>query len=374
MKYVRTGTPAVCAAIFAVLPLLHFSVPGVLPGPLSSAGTLQILAVCLVFGALALSYDLLFGFTGLLSFGHALYFALGVYACDVALSRWGWSLGAALALTCAVGVVVPLIVGAISMRVSGIAFAMVTLAFAQAGSILAYRNPAGLTGGEEGLGLKTDRLPDFLVGVVNTRNLYWLSVVLLVVVYVVVAWATRSRPGRVWAAIRENETRVTVLGLRPYTFKLIAFVLGSFLATLAGVVYLFLQGGATPQVTTPEFTLSLLVMVVLGGAGYRWGAVVGGVLYMFLDQRLGSLAASHTIAALPSPLRVPLSQPLFLLGVVFIAFVMFVPGGIAAMVHRIAGGRGASPHTPLRPTSIPRRLLATVDAGASSPHETEKSP
>jgi branched-chain amino acid transport system permease protein len=193
-----------------------------------------------------------------------------------------------------------------------------------------------------------------------------------VVVYAVVAWATRSRPGRVWAAIRENETRVTVLGLHPYTFKLVVFVLGSFLATLAGVVYLFLQGGATPQVTTPEFTLALLVMVVLGGAGYRWGAVVGGVVYMFLDQRLGSLAASHTIATLPSPLRVPLSQPLFLLGVLFIVFVMFVPGGIAAVVRRVVD------RTPgdiqLRTAPASRRLAATADLGASLPRETEKSP
>ena len=375
MRWLRLGAPALAAAVLAVLPLVHLSVPGLLPGPLSSPGTLQLLAVCLVFGALALSYDLLFGFTGLLSFGHALYFAIGVYGCDIALSHWGWSLGAALALTCALGVAVPLIVGAVSLRVGGIAFAMVTLAFAQAGSVLAYRNPSGATGGEEGLGLKTDRMPGFLVGVVNTKNLYWLAVVLLVFVYAVAAWTTRSRPGRVWAAIRENEMRVTVLGVRTYTFKLFAFTLGSFLATLTGVVYLFLQGGATPQVTTPEFTLSLLVMVVLGGAGYRWGAVVGGVLYTFLDQRLGVVSASHTVASLPAPLRVALSQPMFLLGVLFIVFVIFVPGGIAAVVRRVVD-RGAAPANITQPLS--RQLLTAAasagvnaTAGATAPREPE---
>ena len=78
-----------------------------------------------------------------------------------------------------------------------------------------------------------------------------------------------------------------MLGLRPYPFKLIAFVLASFLATRGGVVYLLLLGGASPQVTTANFTLTLLVMVVLGGAGTRWGALLGGILYTLLDHRLG---------------------------------------------------------------------------------------
>jgi branched-chain amino acid transport system permease protein len=365
MKWLRAAAPAAVAVILALVPLVHVAVPALLPGPLSAPGTLQLLAVCFVFGALALSYDLLFGFTGLLSFGHALYFAAGVYGCDIALSHWGWSLGPALGLTAAVGVLLPLAVGAISLRVSGIAFAMVTLAFAQAGSILAYRNPAGATGGEEGLGLNTHHVPAFLVGVANTRNLYWLALVLLVVEYAVVWWATRSRPGRVWEAIRENERRVTVLGIRPYTFKLAAFVLGSLLATVAGIVYLFLQGGATPQVTTPDFTLSLLVMVVLGGAGFRWGAVLGGVLYTFLDQRLGSLAASHAVAALPPPLRVPLSQPLFLLGLLFILLVVFLPGGIAGVVRRVLD-RGAVAWTADNP-SVSRQVLATAAVSARGP-------
>ena len=83
-----------------------------------------------------------------------------------------------------------------------------------------------------------------------------------------------------------------MIGLRPFGFKLIAFVLASFLATLGGIVWLLLIGGATPEVTTANFTLTLLVMVVLGGAGTRYGAMLGGFLYMLLDQRLGSLAGS----------------------------------------------------------------------------------
>jgi branched-chain amino acid transport system permease protein len=133
-----------------------------------------------------------------------------------------------------------------------------------------------------------------------------------------------------------------VLGVRTYTFKLLAFVTGSTLATLCGVVYVLLVGGATADVTTPEFTLALLVMVVLGGSGVRWGAMLGGFAYTLLDERLGALAGSDTVAALPAVARIPLSQPLFILGVLFVLVVLFLPGGVASLVRpdgRPAGTR-----------------------------------
>jgi branched-chain amino acid transport system permease protein len=163
--------PLALLAVLAVVPLLSFELPRILPGPLDSPGTLQLLALCLTFAGVALSYDLLFGYTGLLSFGHALYFALGVYIPAIALTQWEWSLPAALALLAVVAIAVPLALGSLSLRVGGIAFAMVTLAFAQAGNVIVQTNPRGLTGGDEGFSLNFDPLPDFLVGVVNTKNL-----------------------------------------------------------------------------------------------------------------------------------------------------------------------------------------------------------
>jgi branched-chain amino acid transport system permease protein len=139
--------------------------------------------------------------------------------------------------------------------------------------------------------------------------------------------------------VRDNERRVEVIGLDPYPFKLIAVVLAGFLAVLGGIVWLLLVGGATPEVTTANFTLALLVMVVLGGAGTRYGAMIGGFLYTLLDQRLGSLSGSERVADLPDVLRVPLSEPLFLLGVLFIALVFFVPGGLASLPARLRGLR-----------------------------------
>ena len=315
--------------LLALVPYLGIGTHGVFSSELNSPGSLQLLGLCLVFGGVALTYDLLFGFTGLLSFGHALYFAVGVYITAIATTRWEWGLPQTLLLVAVLGLVLPLVLGAISLRVGGIAFAMVTLAFAEAGSILVDKNPRGWTGGEEGTPVAFEALPEAFVGVLNTKNLYWLALAYVVVVAIVVNWAVDSSPGRIWQAIRENEPRVQVLGLAPFRFKLLAFVLSSFLATAGGVVYVLLIGGATPAVTTPAFTLTLLLMVVIGGAGTRWGAILGGVLYTFLDSRLLAWTDTGRVQDLPAVLRVPLSEPLFVLGVLFILLVYFLPGGIA---------------------------------------------
>ena len=328
--------PLVVVGLLALVPRLSLDIPFVFGGALDSPGTLGLLALCLVFAGVALTYDLLFGYTGLLSFGHALYFAIGVYVMAIALTKWELPLWQALALTAAVGIVVPLVLGSISLRVSGIAFAMVTLAFAQAGQVLVQKNPDQLTGGEEGLGLNYEALPDFFVGVLNAKYLFWLALGYAALVFVVVRLAVASSPGHVLQAIRENERRVEVIGLRPFGFKLMAFVLASFLATLGGVVWLIVLGtGASPQVTTASFTLTLLVMVVIGGAGTRYGALLGGFLYTLLDQRLGALAGSTEVQGLPNVIRTPLSEPLFILGTLFILLVFFVPGGLASLGRRL---------------------------------------
>jgi branched-chain amino acid transport system permease protein len=339
----RWLVPLALLAVLAVLPKLSLDVPVVLPGPLDNPGTLQVLALCLAFGGIAMTYDLLFGYTGLLSFGHALYVAVGVYLTAIALTRWEWGLAPTLVVVGLVALALATVLGAVSLRVSGIAFAMVTLAFAQAGQVLAQKNPRGWTGGEEGLHLNFERVPDWLNGdiVFNAKNLYWLALGYAAVVFVLIRFAVASSPGHVWQAIRENERRVEVLGLRPYGFKLIAFVLASVLAAVGGVVYVLVTSGANVEVTTANFTLALLVMVVLGGAGTTYGAFVGGVVYTLLDQRLGSLSSSQTVQDLPAVLRTPLSEPLFVLGALFILVVFFVPGGLASIGRRMRGMRRA---------------------------------
>jgi branched-chain amino acid transport system permease protein len=340
---------AVLGLLLAV-PHISLDTHGVFSSELNSPGTLQLLGLMLVFGGVALSYDLLFGFTGLLSFGHALYFAVGVYLTAIATTRWEWSLPRTLLLTAVVGLVLPLVLGSVSLRVGGIAFAMVTLAFAEAGSTLVDKNPRQWTGAEEGVPVNFEKLPEGFVGVLNTDNLYFLALAYLAVVFVIANWVVDSSPGRVWQAIRENEQRVEVLGLHPFRFKLLVFVLASFLATAGGVVYVLMIGSATPFVTTPAFTLSLLLMVVIGGSGTRWGAIVGGALYTFLEFRLPEWSGSKTVQDLPAVIETPLSEPLFVLGTLFVLLVFFVPGGIAGLLS-------------LRPRSGMRRLDQAVRPG-----------
>jgi branched-chain amino acid transport system permease protein len=326
--------PLAVFVALAFVPKIGVDIPKVFDSSVSSPGTLQLLAVCMLFGALALTYDLQFGFTGLLSFGHALYIALGVYIANIAITIWGWSFAEAVGFTLVLALVLSLVLGFVSLRVTGIAFAMVTLAFAQVGAVLVRKDPRHWTHGEEGLGADYHKIPAAFVGIVNTKNLYWLALGFLAAVFFIVRWAVDSSPGRIWQAIRENELRVEVLGLPPRAYKLQAFVLSSVLAAGGGIVYMLLNSGSNPAVTAPEFTLMLLLMVVIGGAGSRWGAVLGGIVYHYLDDRLTAMGSSSTIQGLPSVLRTPLEQPLFLLGTAFILIVVFLPGGLTGLPTR----------------------------------------
>lgn len=314
-------------------PLVDIRIPVIFNGAISSPGTLQLLAVGFALGIGALSYNLLFGYTGIISFGHALFFGAGVYLPTIALREWQWPLIWAIAFALAGGIVLSLLIGALALRTHGVYFAMVTLAFAQAGAILVGKNVGGLTGGEEGISLPFRQLPSWMVGVRNTDNLYWLTLITLIVVYLI-AWRVTTSPlGHVWQGIRENERRVEMLGLRPYGFKLAAFTISSSLATVGGITYLFLASGATPRVVSAEFTITLLLMVIIGGSGSLWGPIAGAVLYHYLNIRLTHWAGSDLVADLPAVLSKPLKDPVFIFGIIFILLVLFFPRGLSGMVE-----------------------------------------
>jgi branched-chain amino acid transport system permease protein len=344
---IRRWIPVAVLLLFVALPYSNLQLPILFDGALNSPGTLQLLAICLVFGGLALGYDLMFGRTGMLSFGHALYFAAGGYGTAILLSQTDWPLWIVGIAAIAGAAVLALVLGAVALRTKGIAFAMVTLAFAQIGAITVARNPGHLTGGEEGLSIDGARLPHWLVGVINTVNLYWIALAFVAVVAFVVHRVGDAPAGRVLSAVRDDDRRVDVLGLDPYRFRLLAFVLSGALAAAGGVVYILLVGGASPHVASSDLTLSLLVMVVLGGPGTRWGPLAGGIVFAFLDHRLTAAGNSDAVQSLPSILRGPLSQPLFILGTVFILAVYFFPGGLAGLAQRLG---------PMRRLLTPRRI------------------
>lgn len=336
----RTGRAALVAglvltALLAVVPLLPVDVPVLVPGELSSPGALQVLAVGLVYAGLAMSYDVVFGYTGLLSFGHALFFGLSVYGTNLLMLQAGLPFVGAAALAVLGTALVAAAVGAVALRARGVAFAMVTLAFVEAFAIFLLTDPLRLTGGEEGLALSRTGVPELFRGVVNTRNLYWLALAFAVATFVLVVLVTRSQAGRVWQAIRENEDRVELLGIDPYPSKLVSFVFGSTIAAVGGSVFLLVVRGANPSLASAEFTLALLVMVVIGGAGRVWGAALGGMVYGILELRLPALGRSGVLDGLPGPVERVLSEPLFVLGVLFVLLVLFAPRGAAGGVDRV---------------------------------------
>jgi branched-chain amino acid transport system permease protein len=298
-------------------------------------GLQNTFAIAFLFGALALTYDLLLGFTGLLSFGHALFYAAGAYGAAFAMARWDWDIIPAGIFALIFASAVALFTGTAALRVKGIAFAMVTLAFAEAGHVIVVLNMWGLSNGDMTLQLNFESVPDFFLGVANTRNLYLLALITLSLIYVAVWWLTQSSLGRVLQAIRDNEERVSVLGLNPFKFKLIVFVLAGAMAALVGVVAVIVTNNANPRMGSTQITIALLLMVILGGIATRWGAVIGGLIYVILEQRLTTLDTQGALAGLPEWIGGPMSEPAFILGVIFILVVMFSPGGIAGALYRL---------------------------------------
>ena len=321
--------------LLGVLIILLFAAPFLGNNPLSHPGLQQTMAVAFLYGALALTYDLLFGFTGLLSFGHALFFASGMYLAVLFINHdvlvWWLAVIAAVALS----TILAIIIGSASLRTGGITFAMVTLAFAEAGHVVISRDFGGFTNGENGVALNADKVPSIFIGVFNTKYLFWISLATLVVVYFITWWVTESSAGRVFAALRDNETRVAVLGLKPTRFKLLSFVIAAAMANFIGVVMLMVSGSAAPRFASADVTIALLLMVILGGAVTRWGAVVGGIVYSVASTRLQDLSQTTALHSVPKIISGPLSEPAFTLGLLFIFVVMFAPGGLSGAYYAL---------------------------------------
>lgn len=321
--------------LLGVLLLVLAAAPLLGSNPLSKPGLQQTLAVAFIYGGLALTYDLLFGFTGLLSFGHAIYFGTGMYITCILINHSVAPWFIAMFIAVAITGLLAMLIGMASLRTTGITFAMVTLAFGEAGHVIINRNFFNLTGGENGIALDATKVPQFWIGVVNTKYLYWTALLALIIVYAIIWWITESSAGRVFAALRDNELRVQVLGLDTQKFKLLSFVIAGSLASFLGVAMLLAAGSAAPRFADANLTIALLLMVILGGAVTRWGAVLGGIFYSIATTRMQDLTQQPFFKDLPKAIGGPLSEPTLILGVLFILVVMFSPGGLSGAYYKL---------------------------------------
>ncbi|MER1940263.1 MULTISPECIES: branched-chain amino acid ABC transporter permease [unclassified Castellaniella] len=238
------------------------------------------------YALFACAFNLLLGYTGLLSFGHAAFLGLAGYACGQALSVWGWSTLSGLLFGTLSAAVLGLGFGLLSIRRSGIYFAMITLALAQ--MLFFYFLQAPFTGGEDGLqGIPRGTLFGLDLG--QDINLYYVVMAIFVLGYALI-WRTVNSPfGHALEAIRENEPRMISLGYHVDRFKLLAFVLSAALSGLAGATKSVVFVSATLSDATWQMSGMVILMTLIGGMGTLTGPVLGAIIVVALENKVGDI-------------------------------------------------------------------------------------
>jgi len=278
---------------------------------------LSILTDLLIYGLFAMSLDLIIGYTGMVSFGHAAYFGLGAYGSALVLLNFEQPVPVALLAGALLAGVVAAPVAYLSTRATGIYFAMLTLAFAQLLYTVAYKW-RDLTGGSDGIaGVPKTTL--FWGGPsLATPQAFYLLVTVCVLLSLLACRAlVRSPFGRALQAIRENERRFTSLGRDPRPFKLVVFVIAATFAGLAGALFAPFRGFASPEVMFWVLSGQVLMMVVMGGIGTLIGPVLGAMVFILIQE----IASSYT------------EHWMIFTGVVFVLMVIFLPGGLMGLVR-----------------------------------------
>ncbi len=343
--YPRSKTLSVILiGIFVVLTLTPFLFSG--SQPLSTAAK-----IC-VFIVLVASFDLLLGYTGIVSFAHTMFFGIGGYGIAIGLERLGatWtSAGIGFLVALALSAVLAVAIGLLSLRVRAIFFSMITLAVASAMAVLASQLST-VTGGEDGLSFQLPyalrpafRLfaePVFGV-VINGRLIaYYLLFFVSLGVFLLLLRVVNSPFGRVLQAIRENEFRAEALGYRVVAYRTAASVISALAATVAGALMaLWLRYNGPDTTLSFSIMIDILLMVVIGGMGTMYGAVIGAALFVLAQSYLQVLMGIGSTALAGIPLLPNLIHPdrwLLWLGALFIISVYAFPGGI---VGRLRQGR-----------------------------------
>jgi branched-chain amino acid transport system permease protein len=279
---------------------------------------LSIATELLIYGLLALSLDLIMGYTGMVSFGHAAYFGLGAYASALTLLNWEVPLPLAIVAGGAFAALVASPIGYLSTRATGIYFAMLTLAFAQLLYTVAYKW-RDLTGGSDGIA-GVPKTPLWWGGppLATPRPFYFFVLATFLLSFVLCRVLVRSPFGKALEAIRENERKFVTLGRDPNRFKVIVFVIAAFFAGIAGALFAPFRGFASPEVMFWVVSGRALMMVIVGGIGTLVGPVVGAMVFILIEEILSSYTEHWML----------------LTGVIFVGMVIFLPGGLVGAVNR----------------------------------------
>jgi branched-chain amino acid transport system permease protein len=275
----------------------------------------------LVLGLAAMALNFLLGFTGVLSFGHAAYFGLGSYGAAMAIKYFAPSTALAILVGVVVGTLAAAVIGALIVKLRGVYFAMVTIAFGQVFYFVAFRWNS-VTGGDDGLtGWHRQPLQlgfgslDILG---NDKAFYYLVLLLFAVAVAIMAVLLRSPLGRTLIAIRENERRARFLGIPVEQHIWLAFVISCLFASLAGTLYALLSNFTDPRSLHWTLSGNFVIMAVLGGMRSFWGPLIGAAIFVVLQDYV----SSHT------------QNWMSVIGLFFVLVVTFFPRGVLGIVKR----------------------------------------
>jgi branched-chain amino acid transport system permease protein len=272
----------------------------------------------LVFALAASSLNLILGFGGMVSFGHAAFLGIGAYSVAILIQNGIASAWIAWPLAILLTALVSLLIGWVSLRTQGVYFIMITLAFAQMLYYLIISLKA--YGGDDGLSLAARSSVGGGIDLSNDVHLYYLSLGALVMAMVFMVRLLNARFGHALQAIRENEVRMTALGFAVFRYKLAAFTLAGAVAGLAGVLFANLNGFVSPAMMQWSQSGMLMMMVILGGVGHLYGGVIGAIAFLLLEEFLSHYTMHWQLG----------------LGAVLLAVVLFAPNGITSLLKRKA--------------------------------------
>ena len=346
-----SGERIIRIIVLAIFALLIFA-----PFLFQDVRSLEVAARICVFIVLVASYDLLIGYTGIVSFAHTMFFGFGAYGAAIALKHMGpgWDAiligGLAGAL---VSLVTAVAIGLLSLRVKAIFFAMITLAVASVVLVLASQLSA-YTGGEDGIIYRTPQIFKAatklmvdedgkvirLFGVKLNGKLaaYYFVFFTSVLLFFLMLRLVGSPIGTVLKAIRENENRAEAIGYKVVAYRTFIFCIAALIASAAGTTYaVWLKYTGPDTALSFAIMIDILLMVVIGGMGTMWGAVIGAVLMVLAQYYLRDLmgVAADLTAQIPLlPMFFNPDRWLFWLGIIFILLVYFFPSGIAGTIMR----------------------------------------